>query len=89
MAFPPTPIHIELTDEERNELERMARGQVETIIPLLLENLHTGVSGRSSPFRLSGLHSGLHRRDGADGHVVVQRDIMPNRHSSRVWCLGC
>lgn len=27
MAFPPTPIHIELTDEERSELERMARGQ--------------------------------------------------------------
>ena len=28
MAFLPTPIHIELTDEERSELEPMARGQV-------------------------------------------------------------
>lgn len=27
MAFVPTPIRIELTGEERNELERMARGQ--------------------------------------------------------------
>jgi transposase len=27
MAFAPTPIRIELTDEERRELERMARGQ--------------------------------------------------------------
>jgi hypothetical protein len=27
MSFLPTPIHIELTDEERIELERMARGQ--------------------------------------------------------------
>ena len=27
MAFAPTPIHIELTDDERSELERMARGQ--------------------------------------------------------------
>lgn len=27
MAFPPTPIRIEVTNEERNELERMARGQ--------------------------------------------------------------
>jgi hypothetical protein len=27
MSFAPTPIHIELTDEERSELERMARGQ--------------------------------------------------------------
>jgi hypothetical protein len=28
MAFAPTPIHIELTVDERSELERMARGQV-------------------------------------------------------------
>jgi transposase len=27
MSFAPTPIHIELTDEERSELERMARAQ--------------------------------------------------------------
>ena len=27
MAFAPTSIHIELTDDARSELERMARGQ--------------------------------------------------------------
>jgi hypothetical protein len=32
MAFAPTPIHIELTDDERSELERIARGQAWDVV---------------------------------------------------------